>query len=108
MNIMARIHELEAEVLEQCKLNGIGAERELKLQAQLELLQKESNRCRVELITQIHELVDHIERASWCISDNDMLKQLKGQRKYALQVSSRWNQNGNPFEKLKEDLSPKE
>lgn len=102
MNIMARIHELEAEVLEQCRLNGMGVEREAKLQAQIELLQRESNRCRIELIVQIYELIDHIERASWCIKDNDMLLQLKAQREYALKVSANWNQNGNPFENLKE------
>jgi hypothetical protein len=59
-----------------------------------------ANKCRIELVGQIHELADHIERARGCITDPDMLKQINGQRDYALMVSDKWNQNGNPFEAL--------
>lgn len=56
-----------------------------------------TNECRIALVHQIHELADHIERAEYCIDDIDMLKQMRGQRAYAMKVASRWNQNGNPF-----------
>lgn len=64
-----------------------------------------ANECRLTLIHQIHELADHIERANYCISDQDMLKQINGQREYALEVSSKWNQNGNPFLSLPSNTS---
>lgn len=67
------------------------------LQSRLESLEKDANACRVSLLTQIHELADHIERAAPCCGDSDMRKQMLGQREFALMVSGKWNQNGNPF-----------
>lgn len=61
-----------------------------------------ANECRLTLLHQVHELADHIERANYCINDPDMLKQMNGQREYAMEVSSKWNQNGNPFLALSE------
>lgn len=59
--------------------------------------EQQANECRIALVHQIHELADHIERAEYCINDIDMLKQMRGQRAYAMKVASQWNQNGNPF-----------
>ncbi len=59
-----------------------------------------ANQCRLDLLHQIHELVDHIERANHCISDPDMLKQINGQSEFAMSIASKWNQNGNPFETI--------
>lgn len=59
--------------------------------------EQQANECRIALVHQIHELADHIERAEYCINDIDMLKQMRGQRAYAMNVASQWNQNGNPF-----------
>ena len=44
-----RVAELEAEVLEQARLNGIGAERELALMAQVSRLEAERDQLRAEL-----------------------------------------------------------
>lgn len=68
-----------------------------ELQSRLESLEKDANECRVSLLTQIHELSDHIERAAPCCGDADMREQMMGQREFALMVSGKWNQNGNPF-----------
>ena len=70
------------------------------LREQVTLLLEIANKCRIELVGQIHELADHIERARGCITDQDMLKQINGQLDYALKVADNWNQNGNPFEAL--------
>ena len=71
-----------------------------ELRQQVTLLLELANKCHIELVVQIHELADHIERARGCITDQDMLNQINGQRDYALKVSDNWNQNGNPFESL--------
>lgn len=72
----------------------------IALEAQLAVVQRvvqETNECRITLITQIHELADHVERAASFVSDSDMCKQMLGQRDFAFKVASKWNQNGNPF-----------
>ena len=47
--LLRRIPELEAEVQEQARLNGMGAERELALMAQVSRLEAERDQLRAEL-----------------------------------------------------------
>ena len=56
-----RIAELEAEVLEQARCNGMGAERELALMAERDQLRAEVERLRVDA-----ERLDHIEKHARC------------------------------------------
>jgi uncharacterized protein (UPF0335 family) len=47
-----RIEELEAEVQEQCRLNGMGGERELAMLAKVERLERENAELRKQLSEQ--------------------------------------------------------
>jgi hypothetical protein len=53
-----RIEQLEAEVLEQCRINGMGAERELALMAKVERLERENA-----------ELRKDAERYRWLVAN---------------------------------------
>ncbi len=49
VNVAAELRRLDAEVAEQCRINAMGAERELALMAKLEASQRENAQLRAEL-----------------------------------------------------------
>ena len=78
-----RIKQLEAEVQEQCRLNGMGAERELALMAKVERLERENAELQTLLKTSMeqHEIVgrlhqDAVEKLHRFTSELD--KQMRG------------------------------
>jgi predicted RNase H-like nuclease (RuvC/YqgF family) len=55
-----RIEQLEAEVQEQCRINGMGAERELALMAKVERLERENAelKAKLESMTKVKNFIE--------------------------------------------------
>lgn len=56
-----RVHELEAELAEQCRINGMGSEREARLIARVEQLERAARMALSQMLKQAEEMPCHYD-----------------------------------------------